>query len=393
MLTRELLAEQNVFHGSLDRRKFDGHVLTRAFAPEQVTATQLLEEAAVEVEDDDYFDVDVTEDMDVDVNQALAPGSDSQREFGTMLALHRANTDDMSVRRYDAFLYEGILDFYRPERVASPLKNPKTARVFAHFIHATGPSLSIFERNPRNTSALFSETPVPSSQQSLWTYTLPMMALHHQGLLHAMLALASLHIARLQGGSVTPSFKHYAYALKRIHHCVGHPHKRHLVSTVAASLLLGYYEVITGDQLKWSSHLLGAKQLIVEIDFAGMAKEYKRAKAAEQAQLAAAERAAYEQISGSEVIGISNNPFVMAEKPPAVNSASVDEVLVSTLVGRKVRYDEFGRVMDDSASTKRAYNPKLETFDAAKFEVLQDLYWFYCKQDMYQSLLGGDSLL
>ena len=133
---------------------------------------------------------------------------EAQRDFGMILALHRENTSEWSMRRYDNFIYAGILDYYRAEWVASPLKNPKTARVFAHFISATGPTLSTFERHPRNTSALFDESPSPSSQQGLWTYTLPMMALNHQGLLHAMLALSSLHIAKLQQASITPSFKH-----------------------------------------------------------------------------------------------------------------------------------------------------------------------------------------
>lgn len=53
------------------------------------------------------------------------------------------------------------------------------------------------------------EGPTPTSQQNLWTYILPLKALNHQGLLHAMLALASLHIARLQRASATPSYKHY----------------------------------------------------------------------------------------------------------------------------------------------------------------------------------------
>ena len=126
-----------------------------------------------------------------------------------------------------------------------------------------------------------------------------MMALHHQGLLHAMLALASLHIARLQGASVTPSFKHYAYALKRIHHCVGHPQKRHLISTVAASLLLGYYEVITGDQVKWSSHLLGAKQ---QGPLVGSRCRYFAGKLAQRLRLAEREGRGFEtEASGSTI--------------------------------------------------------------------------------------------
>ncbi|KAI7558612.1 hypothetical protein KC346_g23000, partial [Hortaea werneckii] len=31
--------------------------------------------------------------------------------------------------------------------------------------------------------------------------------------------------------------------------------------------------------------------------------------------------------------------------------------------------------------------------DLAKFEILKDLYWWYCKQDAYQSIISGNSLL
>ena len=48
---------------------------------------------------------------------------------------HFENYNELGIRRYDAFLYDGLLSDYRPEYAASPLRNPKTARVFAHYIH------------------------------------------------------------------------------------------------------------------------------------------------------------------------------------------------------------------------------------------------------------------
>jgi hypothetical protein len=374
---------------SHETRQQEGPRLHQPFVPAHIGPTQLLEQAAVEIEDNDYYDVDSNDEMDVDPRQSPLHAR-NQKDFSLMLALHRTATDDISLRRYDAFLYDGILDFYRPERVASPLRNPHTARVFAHFIHATGPGLSVFERHPSNTYALFSDVPVPSSQQSLWTYTLPMMGLHHQGLLHAMLALASLHIAKLQGASITPSLKHYAYALKSIHHCVGHPKKRHLMSTIAATLLLGYYEVMTADHLKWNSHLLGAKQLIIEIDLAGMAREHEKLKA-ERAAAAEAER---KRTSSNGRMDYADGQLAYSHSFASVEDLPIDEGLVSAFVGTQVRYNEFGRVVEEGHNkVKRPCVSPNGTFDVEKFETLQDLFWWYCKQDVYQSLISGNPLL
>jgi hypothetical protein len=347
------------------------------------STSDLLEQAAVEYEDDDYFDVQSDEEMEVPPDQTMVKLQENQRDFGMIMALHREHSSELSMRRYDTFIYAGIMDHYRAEWVANPLRNPKTARVFAHFIFATGPTLSIFERKPRNASAMFTETPVPNFQQGLWTYILPMMALNHQGLLHAMLALASLHIAKLQNTSVTPSYKHYAYALKRIHHCVGNRKKRHMPTTIAATLLLGFYEVMTADHLKWSSHLAGAKQLIIEIDFQGMTKEYRRIKA---------ENAAQEQHTMFE-----DSETALQERNPNRTfkdlSPAIDEGLVSTLIGRKLRYDEYGRVIEDAPRQKTSGEAIPPSLDTGKYELYQDLFWWYARQDTYQAIISGNRLL
>ncbi|RMX87107.1 hypothetical protein D0868_15039, partial [Hortaea werneckii] len=240
--------------------------------------THILSQAAVETLDDDYYDVQSDEEMGPDTAALMRPGDNEQQALSGILNSNHINIPELQMRRYDTFIYAGMLDHYRVEEHANPLRNPATARVFAHFIAVTGPSLSIFERHPRNTSVLFTEGHVPTSQQGLWTYTMPMAALRNQGLLHAMLALASLHIARLTGASVTPSMQHYAWALKRIHKCVGHPKMRLKMTTIAASMLLGFYEVMTADHMKWNAHLAGSKQLITETDFVTMTQQFRRMK-------------------------------------------------------------------------------------------------------------------
>ncbi|KAK8243180.1 hypothetical protein IWZ00DRAFT_441756 [Phyllosticta capitalensis] len=339
--------------------------------PAQTSAadtTEILQDAAVEYEDDDYYDVQSDDEMELVSQQALVHRQ--QRDFEVMMQIQRDSIDDLSVRHYGTFLYTGILDRYRAEWVANPLRNPRTARVFAHFIHATGPSLSIFERRIRNASAMFTEGPVHPSQQSLWTYTLPMLALNNQGLLHGMLALASLHIAKLQDASITPSIKHYAYALKRVHHSVGHPRKRHHVTTIAACLLLAFYEVMLAEHVKWSSHLMGAKQLMVELDFAGMTKLWCKQKAEEEA---------------TERQFAYDDPGLIMNPESDQSSDLPDERVVSALVGRQVRYEDHGQVYEEHA--------RVPAMDLTHYETYQDLWWWYFRHDAFQAVISGNQLL
>ena len=341
--------------------------------------SQWLADAAVEVVDDEYYDIDSDEDMDLDNPTDAVQDRSAQRTLNNVLMGQHFDVRNMQIRRYDTFLQDNMLAHYRVEWHANPLKNPATARVFAHFISATGPSLSVFERHPVNSSVLFTEGTVPFAQQGLWTYTMPMAALHHQGLLHAMLALSSLHIARLQNGDTTPSMKHYAWALKRIHNCVGSRDrkKRLRVTTIAASMLLGFYEVMTADHMKWNTHLAGAKQLFVETDFAEMTRQYRQLKREQMAR----DRDQVQRRRNS--ISAYFNREEDAQNP----FNDVDEEIISTFVGREIRY-EGHRGYIETAQTKIP-----EELDLNNFEILKDLFWWYCKQDAFQSIVSGNPLL
>ena len=349
---------------------------------DHASPTQVLDEAAVECEDDDYWDVQSDEEM---LDREDEPSEDMavlSRDYSLIRRIHFENTNELAVRRYDAFIYDGILTHYKPEHVANPLKNPKTARVFAHFIHITGPSLSIFERNPRNPSSVF-DGPTPSSLQSLWTDILPMKALNNQGLLHAMLAHASLHIARLQKASITPSYKHYAYALKRLGRSLSNPKKRRTIETLATSLLLAYYEVTTADHVKWSTHLVGAAQLLAELDFPTLTQEARRLKA--------------EQIAQEEQFPHQNPDMLIDRKQfeqrLELSATMPDEAMVSTIVGQKVSYDDFGRVIEEGSGKYEKARAMPEKYDLKSYEVLQDLYWWYSRHDAFQSMISGNPLM
>jgi hypothetical protein len=102
---------------------------------DHVSPTQVLDEAAVEYEDDDYWDVQSDEEMADQEDGVTDDITLASKDFEIIRRIHFEHSNDLSVRRYDDFLYEGLLSHYKPEYAASPLKNPKTARVFAHFIH------------------------------------------------------------------------------------------------------------------------------------------------------------------------------------------------------------------------------------------------------------------
>jgi len=347
--------------------------------------TQVLSSTAVEVEDNDYYDV-FPEEEDSDAQpQSLTLSVNTHLNLSVLNSLYHAQSNYLEPRSPNTFIYPGILDHYRPERVANPLRNPVTARVFGHFIASTGPMLSVFERHPKTGSAIFGQRPEPNSQRSLWTDTLPMMALHDHGLLHAMLAVASLHISKLQGAGTTPSLKHYTYSLKRVHRAVGQSKRRHEVSTLAATLLLGFYEIMTADHPKWSTHLCGASKLIHEIDFAGMSKRHGILKARTR-------RETFQPFGRAQGFAPDPNPGPGNARQPFVTHVSdLDIQLVSDLMGRHLLYDEYGFIVDTGSGTTSQKSFTSE--ELSNFEVLQDLYWWYCKHDMVHAMIGGNALL
>jgi hypothetical protein len=361
------------------RFQFDDDVTLAA--PASMDLNSLLSAAAVRAQDDDYYDVYADEaereHLTGDVEMGQYGGEmGTQTTLSGLLGMNQMIALDQQTRTYDTFLYPGILDQYRAEQAANPLKNDATKRIFAHFISVTGPSLSIFERHHRNTSILFNNGAIPTSQQGIWTYTLPSAALQNQALLQAMLAMASLHIARLQGASTTPSMKHYSWASKSVLNCLGNPARRRQATNIAATLLLGFYEIMTADHLKWNMHLSGAMQLLIETDFAKMAREFRRMKH---------ERAAGFPRSG-DYTGMQTYDLRQTEVLDQI--LDVDDRVVSFFVGREVSYDDHGHV-------EEIVEPRMPSagLDLANFEIMKDLYWWYAKQDVYQSIVSGNPLL
>lgn len=127
----------------------------------------------------------------------------------------------------------------------------------------------------------------------------------------------------------------------------------------------------SADHQKWSNHLLGAKQLVREVDFAGMTKHLRNRRKARH-------------------LGISYELDSYNDQRE-VDHSDIDEGLVGVLMGIVPHHDEYGKVIDDENPTDdwRGYTEK----DLGTYETQRDLFWWYCKQDVYQSILGGGRLL
>ncbi|KAL9600333.1 MAG: hypothetical protein Q9219_003283 [cf. Caloplaca sp. 3 TL-2023] len=385
----------NIEYEIQGKRPVNGNAVSFHVSPQSYNVTSPQHEASnrydptvpahydpsIETPEDDYFDVTSDEEQP---DPDLAMGDTTPSNLGLMLALS-ANQSGRGFRSLTNFLNEpNVLSSYRPSWSASPLMDPQTARVFCHFVTATAPTLSLHNRHPTNPSVMFTGAPVPPFQRSLFTYTLPTMALTNQGLLHAQLALASLHIAKLQQTSAAPSLKHYHFALRRVAKAVGHPTRRREIATLAATLLLGFFEVTTAEHNKWNSHLAGARELILEIDFAGMTKRINAYKAETELMK---KRGMHDYGHGHRYDFQRRMSFDILR-----TDKDIDENLVSILLGYRVRYDEYGHVANISEPPSHYHLP-LTPKDVENFEIQCDLYWWYAKQDMYQSLISGNHLL
>lgn len=198
-----------------------------------------------------------------------------------------------------------------------------------------------------------------------------------------MLALSSLHIARLQGASITPSYKHYAYSLKRLGRSLSQPNKRLSIPTLATALLLAFYEVWTAEHTKWSTHLVGAAQLLSELDFRSLTREARRLKAAQ-----IAEERQYPRQNPGTILDQDGFQESIHEK-----DCEPDEGLISTIIGKHVSYDDFGMIVEDNGARQNTGARLSGDFDMRGFETLQDLYWWYCRHDMWQSCVSGNPLM
>lgn len=197
-----------------------------------------------------------------------------------------------------------------------------------------------------------------------------------------MLALGSLQMARLQGAPHTASMKHYHLSLRRIARNCGSPSRRVQPATLAATMLLGFYEVWNSDHDKWCKHLWGARAILREIPIRDMTKKIIALKREQRQYLQN-----FRTETGDEEYANS----IVAER----DIDQVDSALVAQLSGRPVAYDDSATSGSTSSTAPHSWTaPHHYTEkDIETYELIADVFWWYCKMDVYQSILGGTPLL
>lgn len=294
------------------------------------------------------------------------------------------------VRTFHGFVganYE--LETYIPSSTSSPLNDTQTAAVFWHFVNVTGPSMSLYERHPFDPSPMFQGQPVPKTRQHIWTYTFPIVSFNHPALLQAMLALSSLQMAKLQGIPATASMKHYHLSLRRIAKNYQSATRRTQPATLAATLLLGFYEVWNSDHDKWCKHMWGARAIIKEIPMREMTKAImglKRSRRQRARDLRDQRQRQRQQHGGAYNTSMDEEGDIVE-----VDLTDVNAGLVSQISGQTVTYEDFGHIYNEDG--RQRSGKRYTERDIENYEHLSDLYWWYCKMDVYQSILGGTKLL
>lgn len=140
---------------------------------------------------------------------------------------------------------------------------------------------------------------------------------------------------------------------------------------------------MTAEHVKWSTHLVGGAQLLTELDFPSLTQEARRLKAA---------HAAHESRFAYQNLDMLIDQKQMDQELKA-NVMMPDEHLVSTIVGKKVSFDDFGKVFEDAEGRHGRRNIKPGKLDLRTYETLQDLYWYYARMDAFQSMVSGNPLM
>lgn len=171
----------------------------------------------------------------------------------------------------------------------------------------------------------------------------------------------------------TQSLKHYHLALRKVKKTIKGVSGRANAGILAATLLLGYFEVWSSDHEKWCKHLLGSRLVLKEIRFPEMTRAYLSARRTKREKL--------EEMVGQRM----GNPFAAQEEAPEdelYRLQDPDLAFVSQICGTRLAFEPQSSAESISILS---YNDK----DIEKYEQLADLFWWYCKMDTYQSVLSG----
>jgi hypothetical protein len=202
-----------------------------------------------------------------------------------------------------------------------------------------------------------------------------MKSFKHSGLLCAILAVGSLQIAYLKEVPPTVAIRQYAMAIRRIKKYFKDPNNFSDPAMLAAILLLGYFEVWNGEHGKWCSHLLGARNIFKHLPMREMSRRFLPIKARREQRKIMAKM-------GLAGIG----------QPRPKDPHALDFDLLTTITGMHITPKDYGL---HELETQYDYNEETEstTVQIEEYEHFRDLFWWYCKMEIYQSILGATSIL
>lgn len=184
-------------------------------------------------------------------------------------------------------------------------------------------------------------------------------------------------MAELSGDRRAASSLHYGRSIRSLGKSYQSVNKRAQPATLAATLLLAFYEVWTSNHDKWCTHMIGARIIISETPLRQMSR-----------QVWAVHRQRYQQWIEVQ----AQNPFaeyMPQNDHPSHELAEVDLELVKSLTGKPVFFLEGV----DPAAFQQTKMRNCTERDLENYEHLADLYWWFCKMDVYQAFLGGSKLL
>lgn len=363
-------------------------------------------------DDDDDYEVRELDQMMLDPDgQSISP----RAHISNIIAPLSKHLNEHSRISFRSFLPDrNTLTNYHPSMGSSPLMNSTTAKIFCHFIYVLGPSLSLFERQPPNPHVAFTPGAGLQGPQNVWSYTVPMLSLSHPPLMHAILALSSLHISKLTKGPSHPSLLHYHIALRRLGKAIASDRHRSHVATLSATLLLGYYETMAAEHDKWSSHIHGAKQLLKEIDFDRVARRVEILD--EQDRISQQQQREGGGLDGEQQQYLQTEGQLWPPPPPQPGQQpsvlrlrkmrkqqvynDADEKFASMLSGHgraaRNRGVRRGGQQKEGGGGGGGGGTAARTTTTKELDVMQlqaDMFWWFAKMDCYQSLVSGCPLV
>lgn len=359
------LRQYNI-HGFVQHPTLTNPVQSFAIPPVPTTHLGADPEDAFE-DPEDPFDVDM-DDSDMSFN-------DAAESLQGMLDRSGKTNSQQSSQSNARRRQPQTVATYKPTVITSPLRDERNERIFCHFVEITSHCMSIFERHHY--------APISLPSRTLWNFTIPALAMSHAALAHSILALGALHLAKLQGLSEDNAVKHFTYSVRRVGKLLGLPKRRHEIATLATVLVLGFYEILTGDHSRWFLHLGGATRLMMEHDYAALTRTARRMRSGAKARVH--QRTTQFALTEENYARVAGIPLALLDDV----DWEVDAQLVSRLVGLPVDYD----TQHQPGFPSPGFSMDLSTNDVEEFKVKMDLRWWYCKQDIFGSMISGDPLL